>query len=58
MRMSRIAAAGGLALGVKGRKGWRWRQRRTWMVTEGSIRRVQRMGSSMMMRRVVRLRRP
>ena len=58
MRMSRIAAAGDRECGDRGRKGWRWRQRRTGMRFEGSKRRVQRMGSSMMMRRIVRLRRP
>lgn len=56
--MSIITAAGDLKCGVKGRKGWRWRQSRTWRAVEGSNKRVQRLGSSMTMRRVVRLRRP
>lgn len=57
--MSRTVAAKGRAAGFEeGSKGWRWRQRRTGLETVGSKSFVQRDWSSMMMRRVVRFRRP
>lgn len=55
--MSKIEAAAGRGMGVEGRKGGRWRQRRTGSGEEGLQRCLHRTGSSIMMRRVERLRR-
>lgn len=58
MVMSRIMAAAGREPGVGGRKGCRWRQRRTEIKLSSVQRRLQRTGSSIMIRRVVRFRIP
>lgn len=58
IRMSKIEAAAGRGRGVLGRKGGRWRQRQTARGKEGLQRCLQRTGSSIMSRRVERLRRP
>lgn len=58
MEMSRIAAARGRGEGVEGRKGGRWRQRRTGREKAGSKILLQRVWSSSRMRRVTRFRRP
>ena len=57
-RMSRMEAAAGRKVAVEGRKGGRWRQRRTERGDEVSKRCLQSDGSSTMIRIVVRLSRP
>lgn len=56
--MSKIAAARGRGVDVMGRKGGRWRHRRTVVERSGEKSFVQSDWSSMRMRRVMRLRWP
>ena len=53
--MSKIALAAGRADEAEGRKGARWRQRRTGIGIEGSKSLAQSVWSSIKIRRVVRL---
>lgn len=53
-----MEAAAGRGAEVEGRKGWRWRQRRTERAPEGSQRVLQRTESSIKRRRIERLRSP
>lgn len=56
--MSMIAAAAGREFGVAGRSGWRCRQRRTASKISGSHKILHNARSSIMMRRIKKLRSP
>ncbi len=57
-KMSSIDAIAGRDLGVAGRNGCRWRQKRTVSKTSGLHKILQRTGSSMMILRVRRFKSP
>ena len=56
--MSRIGAAAARGFGVTGRSGWRCRQRRTASKVSGSHNILHKARSSIMIRRIKKLRRP